>query len=391
VKAAKEGTTLSKRDLRAMLETEYQSAVVSLYLPLNPETVVPRKKAMARAFRSAKSRAIEKRKSFIEAFPRPRRELLTCDLNEIETFLEDYLVLEEIDTLVIFKSGERLNRVFGLPVQMRDILTIDPDPFILPLEAILEEQERVLFLEVTKEASRFAVYHLGFFQEVDRIKSFVPNDRIDKSIPRHAQQHRLTHLQWHLKATAQLAYHLFADQACDALVVMGEDRVLHLLDEFQHQSLKAKTISRIDGSPVADPRNRKDLINQALRSHKIKHEIDEIEKLNRSNPRALVCGLPAVIDALNLFIVRDLMVAESVERPGYICRDHHYITLEGTQCPFCNKDLLSVENLVDEIVEIAWLHGVKLTIAEHRQELLSRFGGIAATVYQWQSQGTTAE
>jgi hypothetical protein len=390
VQAAKEGTTLSKRDLRAMLETEYKSPVVSLYLPLKPETVAPSEKDLARALRSAKTRAVEERKDFIEALPRPRRELLTYDLKEIETFLEEYLVPKEIQTLVIFKSGDELNRVFGLPVHMREILTIDPDPFILPLEATLEEQERVLFLEVTKEASRFAVYHLGSFQEVDQIRSFVPSDRVDKSIPGHAQQHRLTHLQAHLKATAQRAYHLFADQACDALVVMGEDRVLHLLDGFLHESLKAKTISRIDSSPVADPRDRKDLINQALRSHKVKHEIDAIERLNESNPRELVCGLPAVIDALNLFMVRDLIVGEGLERPGYICREHHYITLEGTQCPFCNKDLLPVENLIDEIVEIARLHGVKLTIVEHRQELLSRFGGIAATVYWQQSEETTA-
>jgi hypothetical protein len=70
VQAAREGTILSKRDLRAMLVTEYQIPVVSLYLPLNPETVAPKEKALAPSFRSAKTRAFEERKDFIDALSR---------------------------------------------------------------------------------------------------------------------------------------------------------------------------------------------------------------------------------------------------------------------------------------------------------------------------------
>jgi hypothetical protein len=390
VQAAREGTTLSKRDLKAIVEADYQSPVASLYLPLNPQTVAPKETALARSFHSAKTRALEERKDFIESLSRPQREMLTFDLKEIETFLAEYLIPKDVRTLVIFKSGEQLNRVFGLPVHIREILVIDPDPIVTTLEAVLEEQERVLFLEVTKEESRFAIYHFGRYQEVDRIKSFVPTDRVDKSVPGHEQRHRLTHLQWHLQATAQRAYHLFAEQDCEVLVVMGEERIQSLLDEFLHETLRSKIIIRVHGSPVADPRDRKDLINQALRDHKVRRETSAIHELGEHKPDTLVSGLRSVIDALNFFLVRDLYVGEGVQQRGVVCRRHHYIALEGTECPFDGAKLLPVDNVVDEIVEIARLHGVKVTIIEHRQDLLSKYGGVAAVVYRQLAQDSAA-
>jgi peptide subunit release factor 1 (eRF1) len=218
----------------------------------------------------------------------------------------------------------------------------------------------------------------------------VPTDRVDKSVPGHAQRHRLTHLQWHLKTTAQHAYHLFAEQECEVLVVMGEERIQSLLDEFLHETLKGKIVGRIHGSPVADPRARQDLINQALRDHKIKRETSAMHDLGEHKPDALVSGLRRVIDALNFFLVRDLFVAEGLQQRGVVCRQHHYIALEGTECPFCGAKLLSVDNVIDEIVEVARLHGVKVTIIEHRQDLLSKYDGIAATVYVQPAQDSAA-
>jgi hypothetical protein len=390
VQAAREGTTLSKRDLKVIAESDYQTPVISLYLALKPEAVAPREKAITRLFRSAKTRALEERKDYIESFSRPQQERLTFDLKEIETFLADYLIPKEVRTLVILKSGEALNRVFGLPVHTRDLLAIDPDPVITPLEAILEEQKRVLFLEVTKEESRFAVYHFGRYEEIDRIQSFVPTDRVDKSVPGHAQRHRLTHLQWHLKATAQRAYHLFPEQDCEALVVMGEERVQSLLDEFLHETLRSKIISRIFGSPVADPRDRKDLINQALRDQKVKQEASAIHDLGEHKPDVVLSGLRRVMEALNFFLVRELYVGADVQQKGVVCRQHHHLALEGAECPFDGGKLLPVDNLVDEIVETARLHGVKVTIIEHRQDLLQKYDGIAAVVYRQQAQDSAA-
>ena len=382
LKALQQQPFLSAKNLKTLVETEYRNPVVSFYMQLSPMKVAPPEKAPVRFFHSLKSRVVEQRKDFIDALSRPQRELLTYDLEEIEHFLEGYFVPEGIHSVVIFKSGEELNQVMALPVRTTDDLVIDPDPYILPLEAVLEEDERVLFIEVTKEASRFLIYKLGYCQEADRIKSFVPTDRVDASVPGHAQRHRLTHLQWHLKATAQRAYRLYNQRACRVLVLMAEERICHMFEGFLHDSLRETIIRRIYGSPAADTHDRKQLIESALRDHKAAHEVYSIDELSHYKPiEEVISGITNVIKACNLFLVRKLVVSQSLHQRGFVCKQHHYVSLEDAKCPFCNSKLLPVENVVDELVEISRLHGVNITVVKYRQNLLQRYQGIAALLY----------
>jgi hypothetical protein len=382
LESMREEAPFSATELKTLVEKEYQNPVVSFYMRLSASSVAPRETASVRLFRSLKSRVIERRKDFIDTLLQPQKELLNYDLREIELFLEKYFVPHNVHSVIIFKSGEHLNRVIALPVRSADDLVIDPDPYILPLEAILEENERVLLIEITKDESRFTVYQLGYCQEEDRISSFVPTDRIEASIPGHVQRHRLTHLQWHLKATAQRAYHLFGEMSCRLLVLMAEERVCHMFESFLHESLRERIIHRLNGSPAADPRNRNDLIETALHAHKAAHEVHSLDELREHKPaQEVVSSLANVVKACNLFLIRKLVLNQSLHKKAFVCKQHHYLSLEGAKCPFCNSPLLSVENIADEIIEIARLHGVQITLVEHRQDLMARYEGIAALLY----------
>jgi len=210
----------------------------------------------------------------------------------------------------------------------------------------------------------------------------MPTDRVDASVPGHAQRHRLTHLQWHLKATAQRAYRLYNQTACRVLVLMAEERICHMLEGFLHNSLRETIIRRIYGSPAADSHDRKELIESALREHKAAHEVYAIDELSNYKPvEEVISGLSRVIKACNLFLVRKLVVSQSLHQKGLVCKQHHYLSLEDAECPFCKSKLLPVENVVDEIIEIARLHGVSLTVVEHRQDLMAAYEGIAALLY----------
>jgi peptide subunit release factor 1 (eRF1) len=163
---------------------------------------------------------------------------------------------------------------------------------------------------------------------------------------------------------------------------MGEHQVLSLLEEFLHESLRANVISRIYSSPAADPRDRKELIETALRDHKAAREAKAIEDLAHYKPgEQLVSGLREVIEVFNSFLIRDLVIDQNLQQKGYFCKAHHYVSLAETGCPFCGAKLLPAESIVDEMVEIAYLHGISLMIVEHRQDLLARYDGIAAVTY----------
>jgi len=370
----------SAAEIKALAEVEYSSPVTSLYLRMDPEKVVPEGKALVRFFHSLKTRALEEQKDFIEALPKPQKEILNDDLKEIEVLLAQYFVPAGPRSLIILKSGEQLNRVFRLPARTIDALVIGGDPDIAPLEAVLEENEKVLFVEVSIGESRLLVYHLGY-QEADRVTTSVPKKTAGPPFKRN-ELRRLTHLQSHLKATAIRAYHLFHEGSCNVLILMGENQVLSSLEEFLHETLRANIICRVYGSPAADPRDRKELIETELRDHKAAREAKAIEDLAQYKPgEQMVSGLRDVIGVFNLFLIRKLLIGENLRQKGYVCKAHHYLSLEETDCPFCGAKLLPAESIVDEIIEIAYLHGVSLMIVEHRQDLLTRYDGIAAVTY----------
>ena len=164
---------LSAAEIRALVEVEYSSPVTSLYLRMDPENTAPQGKALVRFFHSLKTRALEEQKGFIEALPKARKEILNDDLKELEVLLEQYFVPAGPRPLIIFKCGEQLNRVFRLPAWTIDAMVIGGDPHVAPLEAVLEENEKVLFVEVSVGESRLLVmlarsYNQGCYLEAMR-------------------------------------------------------------------------------------------------------------------------------------------------------------------------------------------------------------------------------
>jgi peptide subunit release factor 1 (eRF1) len=162
---------------------------------------------------------------------------------------------------------------------------------------------------------------------------------------------------------------------------MADSRVAALLDEYLHESLKPKIIARILDSPDADTRARKELIEAALHDHRTEKETKAIESLRNHKPEELVSSLRNVINVQNVFLVRKLFVSEGLHQKGFVCKEHHYLSLDSGNCPFDNTTLLPAENVVDEIVEVARLHGVEVLIIKQRQDLLAQYAGIAAIQY----------
>src|SRR6267143_465946 len=127
---------VSEDKIRALVETEYSDPVISLYLNLRPEKVAPQPKGLLRSFHSMKTRALEAHRDFTESLSKSQKATLEHDLQEIDAFLADYFVPQHLRSLVVFRSGEKLNEVIGLLVPAGDVLKIGPDPYIATLEAV---------------------------------------------------------------------------------------------------------------------------------------------------------------------------------------------------------------------------------------------------------------
>ena len=372
---------ISREDLKAIARQHYERPVISFYLNFAPERLVRADPPVfVSVFHSLRHQALEARKANIESLPREQRLGLPEDLRDVEAFLEGYQP-SGARSLVVFKSGTQLNRVMPLPVRVADSLTIDADPYVEPLEAILEEQHRVLVIDLAKEKTTFFLYELGFEEQIHSIKAFVPSDTVDASRPGKVQRHRLTHLQWHFKSSAQAAERLFRERGCDFLALIGEETLVKEFEDYLAKSLRDHLIAELKWSPDDGPNQRRAALQEALAKQRKKEEEEVLGELGFFQGHGrLAAGLEKVLDAANLFLMRQLVLDNELARPGYVCRDHHFLSLNSGSCPFDGQPLLSAENVVDELVEIARLHGVDVMLVEQRRDLLARYDGAAAVL-----------
>ena len=372
---------ISREDLRKIGRQHYERPVITFYLNLAPQQGVRSDPPVfVSIFHSLRHGELEARKPDIEEIPREHRLAVPDDLAEVQAFLEGYQPAGA-RALVIIKSGDQLNRVMPLPARVADSLTIDADPYVEPLEAIMEEQRRLLVVDLSKEKTTFSLYELGFEEQVHAITSYVPRSEVELSREDEVQRHRLTHLQWHFKASAQAAERLFRERRCELLALVGDETQVKEFEDYLGKPLRDRLLVELQLSPEDGPNQRRDALEAALAKQRAQDEAATLGELGFFQGHGrLAAGLEKVLDAANLFLMRRLVVDNELARPGYVCREHHFLALAAGSCPFDGRALVPAENLIDELIEIARLHGVEVMLVGQRPELLAPYGGAAAVL-----------
>lgn len=368
----------SLEDVRQLAKTRYEAPVISLYLSLAPDG--GGQKAFVTRFKSLKKHALEASAEFINSLERQKREGLLEDLEELQTFLETHVHPEGYRSLVLFKSRDTLNRMIQLRTRTRDALSISFDAYTLPLEQILEEYDKILVAYVTKERSDFLTYHMGLQQNLGTLRSFIPSG--ERGLQPQVQRHRLTHLQWHLKSTAMLIAKNLRQHRCEHLILFGDKPVLDHLKAFFDEPTRRSLICSFPEIPRSDQAKINGLIEQCIQETRGKQEAAVLEHLPSYRAQNMLAeGIENVIAAANNFLVRQLYIDIELQQAGFACRDHHYLSLTKEVCPFCSQELLQVDNIVDELIEMARLQHLQLMLIEYRRDLIAPSRGIAAVLY----------
>lgn len=372
---------ISREDLKAIAGQEYETPVITLYLNFAPQRLVRADRPVFLSiFSSLRHEALETRKPYVESLPHAQRLRVPEDLREVQEFLEGFEP-EGGRSIVIFKSGTQLNRIMPLPVRVADHLTIEDDAYIEPLERILEEQHRVLVLDVSKARTTISVYGLGYERPIDSVVEDLPRETHEAFREGKVERHRETHVIWHFKASVQVAERVYRDAGCDLVVVIGEETVLKEFEEYLPKALRDRVVGEVQLPPDANPNDRRAALDRVLNEQRKKDEEASLGELGfYQGHQRLAAGLDMVINAANLFLMRQLFVSEDVSGSGFICHDHHFLSLKAGSCPFDNQPLQDAENLVDELIEMARLHGVDVMVVTHRPELLAPYNGIAAVL-----------
>jgi hypothetical protein len=372
---------VTRDEVRALVRRTYSQPVVSLYLDLGSERTVREPPVYVTAFNSMRHQELAARQELVDRLSRAQRMQLHRDLDEVEALVRG-LDAGGTRSLVVFRSGAELDRVARMPVATADSLTIDVDPHVAPLEAVLEEQLPVLVVEVSREDARLWSVYLGRWVRIETVRAMAPTDPVDASRPGKVQRHRETHLGWHLRSTAELVDRALGERGHDLLVLSGDQQVLAELERLlpERARERARTIHPSPHESVAEWRAR---VERILEERRREVEEDALSRLGEYAGHGLLAsGLRDVLDAVNRFAARRLFVSADLARPGWMCLPHRVLSLEAGRCPVGGEDLLPVEDVVDELVEVGRLQGVDLLMVERRPDLLEAHGGVAAALYE---------
>ncbi len=369
-------------ELDQMSNVLYPRPVVSLYLSLTPEKLVSEKKEYLTAFHSLKHRNLEAKADLLASLSRETQQGLEADLAQIEHFLQQDFDPQGIRGLAIFKSNNQMKRVITLPVYLRDLLVIDPKPYLAPLVELLNEQYSFLLIHLGRGKAEFQLYQLGYWQDLPPVKEFVSKASSDPGKPGKGRRLVAHQQKEFLKQVADRLEKLFAAQVFGRLILIGEEEITSLLGKMLPDRL-SQLVTACWGE---DPEETRESLNKKIEAaiDRLQQEreqaiLDQLAEL--ADQEKLIRGLAAVIEVQNRSLIRRLVVSENLFQPGFTCYFDRYLALDDQPCAICGRKLLPVRNIVDAVIDNASRQQVPVTIFRALSLALDEYAQIAAITY----------
>jgi hypothetical protein len=315
--------------------------------------------------------------------------MLEHDLDELELLVEQAGNDDGNRSLVAFKSARDLSRAAGLRLPTEDRLVIDVDPYLVPLEILLESRPQALVVEVGKEASTLSSWRFGELRSLRRLEA-PPHPATARIGGGKEEDHREAHLHRHLKATSELTGKLLARHNLEHLVLAGEEHVLAEFEPLLHETVAARIVGRVHRSAEAGRDDWERTLEAILQDHRRSEEEAALDRLGEYRGHGLLrSGLAASIEVANLYLLRRLFVSASLRQPGRVCPEGHHLSLDEERCPLDSRELLPVVNVVDDLIEFAKQNGVELMVVAAVPERLDPYEGIAAVTFDLDQSAAT--
>ena len=369
---------IQARDIERLVALEGRGGpVVSLYLNVTPP----------RPFKRELHSLIHEKRARLAAsgVEKGLRRNIDGVLDRIRAHVDGLRTLEGARLLVLFATPDGFWQGYRLPVALPSRLYVEPDPYIRPLTALLEEFDRYCVLVVdAREARLFTMYlreieeHLGFFEsdtpswisEGDGRAARGPALGVgpwagwrEPKIQRHIQDH----VHRHLKQVSDRTFQAFKRFSFDRLIVGApegrEGKIYPMLERHLHSYLQGRLAGVFPGEPDMPEHELKKRALEAAQAHERAEEERLIARLleeSQHRDGLGVLGIERVLPALMLGQVHTLVVDHSFRTPGRVCPADHYLSLSEDCCPLCGGKLAPVEDFVDEVVEEAIAQGAEV-------------------------------
>lgn len=252
-----------------------------------------------------------------------------------------------------------------VPRPLPDRASVEPNPYVIPLEALVETYESFCTTLVDRAKARIFLARMGQIQERTDIFDDVPgrHDQGGWSQSRY-QRHIEDHAAQHLKHVAEVLLGFYKVRKFDHLILAGPEELIPEFERSLHDYLKRRIAARVTLPMTASPA---EVLEKSLA---VEEEIEKarersiLEKVTAetSAGRNGVMGLEPVLHALNEGRVDTLVVPFGLSVPGVRCTEFGHLSATGPVCELCRGKVEPVPDVVDGAVAGALRQGSHVEI-----------------------------
>lgn len=289
--------------------------------------------------------------------PKTHGKSVVADAGRMMGYLEGEFERGATRGLALFSCHER-----GLWERIRtarplpDRATVGRQPYLLPLEAMLETQKSLCAVIVDREKARIFLFDRDVVEERTEVVDDVPGRHEQGGWAQaRYQRHVEDHVGRHLRRVAEVLLDMLRRGDFDHLIVGGPEQALTEFERLLHDWVTRRIVGRTSLPITATPA---EVLERMLEIEERMESEKEAEMLGRlraaaSAGRGAVVGVPATLRALNDARVDTLVVPFDSGSPGVRCPECGLLDAERKRCPRCGVPTAPVIDLVDAAVAAA--------------------------------------
>lgn len=369
---------ISRQDLARLSALKSEEGILTAYIRIDPRLMYDRAHPV-QEFKGAAKRFLQRTKG-------PRwRSVLEREKERIIHHLENWHPNGR--GLAIFSSRPAgIWEVIPLAVSIPSLIHADKVAYTAVLAQVLDEYPRFAVALVEADKARIYVAEQGVHSRQAEISSDVPgwHDQGGWAQARF-QRHIEFHTAGHLKKVAEELERLYHRRPYSRLALGGTETTVHELQRMLPESVARRLIGTFPvnfkhhSDDQALERAHQLLVDDERRSERelVQHLLEAADSGGRGT-----LGIDDTLRALEEDRVHTLVIAHGVTKEGFVCEGCGHLATRGFQrCPLCGGPAEAGADIVEQVVERAYLAGVsvKTVSGEARERLLGR-GGVGAVL-----------
>jgi peptide chain release factor subunit 1 len=250
-----------------------------------------------------------------------------------------------------------------VPRPLRDRATVAEQPYVLPLEALVETYQTFCTVIVDREKARIFLAKLGVIQEATGVFDDVPGQHEQGGWSQgRYQRHIEEHVGRHLKRVADVLLRFHKRRNFDHLILAGPEEIVPHFEQALHDYLRQRILARTTLAMTASEGEvlaRSLAVEEEFEASR-EREIHDRLRAESAAGRQAVTGLAAALASLNNGQVDTLVVPFGVSRKGVRCASCRRLALEGNRCATCGGDMDPIPDVVESAVSSALRQGARL-------------------------------